>query len=44
MVKRKATEDDFELHKDAILGMYVELGKPLSEVIAAMTRDGFKRT
>jgi len=44
MKKRKATDDEWEMHKDAILELYSTQGKPLSEVIATMTAQGFRRT
>jgi hypothetical protein len=45
MGKRKADEDDFDLRKDTILGLYQGQKKTLPEVIAEMTQShGFKRS
>jgi hypothetical protein len=44
MPKRPASDDEWELHKDAILSLYADQGKSLSEVMATMTEQGFRRT
>lgn len=42
MGKRKAEDDEWELHKEEILGLYAKL--TLSEVMAIMSDSGFRRT
>jgi hypothetical protein len=44
MRKRKATDDEWELHKDVILDLYISQDKPLKEVMTAMETQGFRRT
>jgi origin recognition complex subunit 4 len=42
--KRRAADDEWDLHRDDILKLYVEENKPLSEVITTMESQGFGRT
>jgi hypothetical protein len=43
--KRRAADDEWDIHRDDILNLYVEENKPLSEVITTMTsQQGFKKT
>jgi hypothetical protein len=44
MPKRKATDDEWELHKDVILDLYIGQDQSLKEVMTAMETQGFKRT
>ncbi|KAH6097357.1 hypothetical protein HBI56_052490 [Parastagonospora nodorum] len=44
MPKRPALDDEWDLHKDVIVDLYVSQGKSLSEVMTAMAAQGFKRT
>jgi hypothetical protein len=44
MSKRKATDDEWDLHKDVILDLYIRQDKSLKEVMAVMETRGFKRT
>jgi hypothetical protein len=44
MPKRKAADDEWELHKDAILDLYINQDMSLREVMEAMDTQGFKRT
>jgi hypothetical protein len=44
MPKRKPTEDEWDLHKDVILDLYMRQDKSLKEVMAAMETQGFRRT
>jgi hypothetical protein len=44
MSKRQAEEDEWDLHKDAILDLYINQDKPLKEVMVAMATQGLKRT
>jgi hypothetical protein len=44
MPKRRALEDEWELHKDAIVNLYIDQSKSLREVIDSMADQGFRRT
>jgi hypothetical protein len=44
MSRRRAVDDEWDIHKDDILKLYVEEDKPLSEVKTTMDSQGFKRT
>jgi hypothetical protein len=44
MTKRSALEDEWELYKDVILGLYITQSKSLVEVITTMAKQGFNRT
>ncbi|KAH7397229.1 hypothetical protein BKA66DRAFT_546280 [Pyrenochaeta sp. MPI-SDFR-AT-0127] len=44
MSKRKAEDDDWELHRDTIMQLYVSDGRTQPEVMQLMAARGFKRT
>jgi hypothetical protein len=44
MSKRKAIDDEWDLHKDVILDLYMRQDKSLKEIMTAMETQGFKRT
>jgi hypothetical protein len=44
MPKRKAVDDEWELHKDEILDLYMRQDLPRKDVMSIMAGRGFKRT
>jgi hypothetical protein len=44
MPKRKAADDEWELHKDKIMDLYMRQDLPLKDVMSIMAGQGFKRT